>query len=59
MSARSEAEAQGTVVTNLSLDPRRGGLRQSSGPSTPVGEAHVVAAMKANRALIGGEGTGE
>jgi len=58
VSARAK-QAQGTVVTNLSTSTR---VEAAAGDlpvlRTPVGEAHVVAAMKANRALIGGEGNG-
>ncbi len=55
------AEKVGTVVTNLSTSTR---VEAAAAPfdapvvRTPVGEAHVVAEMKARRALIGGEGNG-
>lgn len=54
-------QAQGPLVTNLSTSTRLEAAARSHGVAvirTPVGEAHVVAEMKASGALIGGEGNG-
>ena len=54
-------QARGPVVTNLSSSTRLDVAAQRHGVPlvrTPVGEAHVVAGMRAHDALIGGEGNG-
>ena len=54
-------QARGPVVTNLSTSTRlevTAAAHDVSVVRTPVGEAHVVAEMKAQSALIGGEGNG-
>jgi phosphomannomutase len=55
------ATRRGPVVTNLSTSSRIEAAAGQFGVRvvrTPVGEAHVVGAMKAEAALIGGEGNG-
>jgi phosphomannomutase len=55
------ARRPGPVVTNLSTSRMIDALCARAGVPihrTPVGEAHVVAAMRAHGALVGGEGNG-
>lgn len=55
------AQATGTVVLNLSTSKTTEDLAGRFGAPvvrTPVGEIHVVQAMQAARAVIGGEGNG-
>jgi phosphomannomutase len=55
------ASRPGTVVTNLSTTHRLEVVVERAGGRvvrTPVGEAHVAAAMRREQAVIGGEGNG-
>lgn len=55
------ARRKGTVVTNLSTSRMIDDLAEEAGVRcvrTKVGEAHVVAGMRAHQAVIGGEGNG-
>jgi phosphomannomutase len=55
------ASGPGTVVTNLSTTHRLEVVVERAGGRvvrTPVGEAHVAAAMRREQAVIGGEGNG-
>ena len=55
------SQASGPVVANLSTSSVSRAIAESRGQTfvrTPVGEYHVVAAMREQNALIGGEGNG-
>jgi phosphomannomutase len=55
------ARENGTVVTNLSTSMMIDHVVDKAGGTllrTPVGEAHVVGAMKEKQAVVGGEGNG-
>jgi len=55
------ARRRGPVVTNLSTSRMLDSVCEEAGVElirTPVGEAHVVAAMHAKQAIAGGEGNG-
>jgi phosphomannomutase len=55
------ARRKGPVVTNLSTSRMLDAVCAQAGVElhrTPVGEAHVVAVMRARRAIAGGEGNG-
>src|SRR5207237_8958859 len=55
------ARRPGAVVTNLSSSRMLEDVARAAGVAclrTPVGEAHVVAGMRASQAVVGGEGNG-